>query len=124
MILPGRIRNGTSLLQRTFAGEAMSRLKLRSTRRPNRLRSNEEASILDRVVKPLQTGLPPDAARALLRLDFDDGDRRRMHVLSVKAQEGTLQAADEEELKSYRRIGYLVDLVRSRARLSLKKLGG
>jgi len=32
-------------------------------------------------------GSPPEAARALLRLDFDKADRARMHELAKKNQE-------------------------------------
>ena len=46
-----------------------------------------------------------------------------MHELTVKNQEGSLTKAEEEELDSYRRIGYFVDLMRSKARMSLKKHG-
>ena len=62
-------------------------------------------------------------AEALLKLDFDQTDRDRMHELAVKNQEGSLTKAEEEELNSYRRIGYFVDLMRSKARISLKKHG-
>ncbi len=44
-----------------------------------------------------------------------------MHELAVKNQEGFLTKAEEEELLTYRRIGYFVDLIRSKARIGLKK---
>ncbi len=58
-----------------------------------------------------------------LKLDFDPTDRDRMHELAARGQEGSLSKAEEEELDSYRRIGYFVDLMRSKARLSLKQHG-
>lgn len=82
-----------------------------------------EAAILSRLVKPSGADFSPEAAEALLKLDFDQTDRDRMHELTVKNQEGNLTTAEEEELDSYRRIGYFVDLVRSKARISLKKHG-
>lgn len=82
-----------------------------------------EAAILSRLVKPNRADISPEAAEALLKLDFDPLDRERMHELAVKSQEGSLTKAEEEELHSYRRIGYFVDLMRSKARISLKKHG-
>ncbi len=77
-----------------------------------------EAAILTRLVKQDMT---PEAARALLQLDLDPYDRDRMHELAVKNQEGALTSDEQEELDSYRRVGYFVDLMRSRARLALKR---
>jgi copper oxidase (laccase) domain-containing protein len=82
-----------------------------------------EAAILSRLVKPSRADFTPEVAEALLKLDFDQTDRDRMHELTVKNQEGILTKAEEEELQSYRRIGYFVDLIRSKARISLKKHG-
>jgi hypothetical protein len=82
-----------------------------------------EAAILSRLVKPNRADFSPEVAEALLKLDFDPADRARMHELVVKSQEGSLTKAEEEELDSYRRIGYFVDLMRSKARISLKKYG-
>jgi hypothetical protein len=82
-----------------------------------------EASILSRLVRPDRDDLSPELAQALLTLDFDKTDRDRMHELAVKNQEGKLTKEEEELLDSYRRIGYFVDLMRSKARLILKKHG-
>jgi hypothetical protein len=82
-----------------------------------------EASILNRLVRPDRDDLSPELARALLSLDFDKADRDRMHELAVKNQDGKLTTDEAEMLDSYRRIGYLVDLLRSKARLILKKHG-
>jgi hypothetical protein len=64
--------------------------------------------------------LPPDAAQALLKLKFADEDKKRMHELSLKAQEGILTNQEETELDNYRHVGHLVELLWSKARLSLK----
>jgi hypothetical protein len=80
-----------------------------------------EVAILSRLIKPNRAEFAPEVAAALLKLDFDPADRDRMHELAVKSQEGTLTKAEEEELDGYRRVGYFVDLVRSKARISLKK---
>ncbi len=85
--------------------------------------ASAEAAILGRLVKPKRADFSPAVADALLNLDFDQRDRDRMHELAIKSQEGRLTKAEEEELDSYRRIGYFVDLLRSKARISLKKQG-
>jgi hypothetical protein len=82
-----------------------------------------EAAILTRVVQPNHHDLSPAAARALLKLDFTDSDRQRMHELAVKNQAGALLGAEEHELDSYLRVGRLLDLLGAKARLSLKKRG-
>jgi hypothetical protein len=82
--------------------------------------SNGEAAILSRLIRPERADLSPEAARSLLKLDFENQDRARMHELVTKAQAGTLTGAEEAGLESYRRVGRLLDLMRSKARCSLK----
>lgn len=49
-----------------------------------------DARILSRLVNAKQTNLSPEAARAILQLEFAQEDRDRIHALSLKAQDGTL----------------------------------
>lgn len=86
--------------------------------------SNNEAAILGRVVQPDRNGLNQAAARALLKLEFDGDDRRRMHELAIKNQAGDLNAIEQHELDDYLRVGRLLDLLGAKARLSLKKHRG
>jgi uncharacterized protein (DUF2236 family) len=65
----------------------------------------------------------PEAAREILGLRFDDEDQARMRQLSLKAQEGTLTAPERAEVEDYRRAGYRLGILWSRARLSLKRAG-
>jgi hypothetical protein len=81
---------------------------------------SRDAIILSRLVKGNKVGLSPEAARALLQLEFGKEDRDRLHFLSVKAQEGSLLPDEQDEIESYRRVGYFLDLLRSKARLALK----
>jgi hypothetical protein len=83
--------------------------------------TNTEAAILSRVIKPEDNTLPRAAARALLRLDFDQQDRDQMHELAVKNQQGELTEPELAELQCYVHVGLILDLLRSRARLSLKR---
>ena len=79
-----------------------------------------EAAILSRLIRPERADLSPEAAQSILKLDFEDQDRARMHELATKAHAGTLTHAEEGELESYRRVGRLLDMMRSKARRSLK----
>jgi hypothetical protein len=85
--------------------------------------SSNEAAIVGRLIKPDQGDFSPAAARELLSLRFGDDDQARMRELSLKAQEGTLTASEEAEVENYRRVGYWLGVLWSRARLSLKRAG-
>lgn len=66
-------------------------------------------------------GLSPVAARALLKLRFSESDQRLMDDLSSKARAGTLSHQEQMELDTFERLGCLLDIVHSQARLALKK---
>jgi hypothetical protein len=85
--------------------------------------SSSEAAIVGRLIKPDHGDFSPDAARELLSLRFGDEDQARMRELSLRAQEGALTAAEETEVENYRRVGYWLGILWSRARLSLKRAG-
>jgi hypothetical protein len=85
--------------------------------------AGSEAAIWSRLIRLERDDLSPDAARSILKLDFDDDDRARMHELVAKGRSGVLSDAEETELESYCRVGRLLDLMHSRARRSLKKPG-
>ena len=90
---------------------------------PNTPMSPSEAAIVGRLIKPDQGDFTPAAARELLSLQFGDDDQTRMRVLSHKAQEGTLTAPEQAEVENYRRVGYWLGILWSKARLSLKSAG-
>lgn len=81
---------------------------------------NDEAAILRRVVQPRNGNLTKTAARVVLGMNFTDDDRARMNELVLKNQRGTLTAAELAELHGYLRVGAFLDLMHSKARLSLK----
>jgi len=72
-------------------------------------------------VKPDQGTLSPEAARAILKLDFEVEDRRRVDLLSAKAAEGVLSRDERAELEEYLRVNNELMILQSKARLSLKK---
>lgn len=82
-----------------------------------------DAAVFGRLVKPDRGDLSPEAAREILSLRFDDADARRMNQLAEKARDGDLSPEEEAEIESYRRAGYLLGVLWSKARLSLKRAG-
>jgi hypothetical protein len=85
--------------------------------------TDTDAAILERIIRPGRADLAPAAARALLALTFTPDDRDRMHQLAVKNQGGRLTAAERRELDSFRRVGWFLDLLSSKARRSLRRSG-
>lgn len=85
--------------------------------------NSTEAAILSRMLKPERDDLSPEAARSFLKLEFDPEDLSRMHELALRAQAGCLTAGEGSELESYRRIGRLLEVMRSKARRSLARAG-
>ena len=81
--------------------------------------AHRKLAILERTIRPHQGDLPPDAARYLLKLQFAEADRARMNVLAAKAREGSLAQEEETELTNYMQLGWFIDLLKSKARLSL-----
>jgi hypothetical protein len=85
--------------------------------------AQRRGSVLSRIIGPEKPDLSVGAARALLKLSFDPSDLERMHDLAVKNQRGELTKDEQAELVDYRQAGLLLDLLKSKARLSLKKRG-
>jgi hypothetical protein len=82
-----------------------------------------DAAIIGRLDKPDHSDFSPEAAREILRLQLSAQDQARAQELSIKAQEGTLTPDEQAEVESYRRIGYWLGVLWSKARLSLKHAG-
>ena len=82
--------------------------------------SSSEAAILDRAFRPELGDWPRPAAEAILRVGFDHEDRDRMTRLLEKAKAGDLLPEEAEMLENYRHIGRLLELMKSKARRSLR----
>jgi hypothetical protein len=80
-------------------------------------------AILRRVVDRKYAALSEEAARSILRLDFDETDRKRMNDLAAKNRAGQLTSAEEEELDNFIHVGQLLGILKSKARKSLKSRG-
>lgn len=73
--------------------------------------SQDEVTILVRVLCNEKGELPADIARYFLNLGFSESDKARMHDLAVRNQGGTLSAAETEELFAYGKAGGLLSLL-------------
>ena len=78
-----------------------------------------EAEVWDRVIHSDYGTVPPDVARFLAGLSFEESDLAEMHQLAVLHQEEALTSDDLQRLEGYRRVGLVLDLLRSKARLSI-----
>lgn len=85
--------------------------------------SKTAAAIWGRIVKPGEADLSPELAHAILKLDFDVEDRRRVDELSAKAREGALTRDERSEMEEYIRVDRELGVLQSKARLSLKRAG-
>ena len=79
--------------------------------------------ILARTIKPEEGTLSIEAARAFLSFQLSPLDRERVNELAARARAGTLTAEERAELDDYERITCLVELMQSKARLSLTQAG-
>ena len=79
-----------------------------------------EAEILSHVIRPDRGTWSRAAAEAILEFDFPSDDVQRMNALAAKAREGSLSPGEETELENYRHAGRVLELLQSKARLSLK----
>ena len=82
---------------------------------------SQESAILSRVVGPENPSFTPAVARSILDLRFSDADTTRMNELAAKARNGALNEEEESQLHGYLFVGSMVDLMHSKARLSLRK---
>lgn len=82
--------------------------------------ASTDAEILGRLVDPSAGTLDRPAAQGLLSLRFREADIARMNELAAKAREGNLSPEQRQEAESYNRIGHLLALLHSKARVSLK----
>jgi hypothetical protein len=82
-----------------------------------------DAAIIGRLAKADHSDFSPEAAREILSIQLSPDDQTHMKELSRKAQNGTLTPTEQGEVESYRRVGYWLGILWSKARLSLKHAG-
>jgi hypothetical protein len=83
--------------------------------------STSDAAILSYLTWPECDALSAAAAEGWLAVRFDKEQLRRMHELVTNNQDGQLTVKEKHELENYRRVSFLLDLMHSKARRSLKK---
>jgi hypothetical protein len=83
-----------------------------------------ETAIWGRLLQPAGKSLSLQAAHSILGLDFTAADKERIHHLTAKARDGTLTADEQEEIRSYERVGNLLALMKSKALQRLKRAPG
>jgi hypothetical protein len=83
-----------------------------------------EAAILNRIIEPGKPRLPPQLAREILRWQFAEEDRTRMHELMEKSKAGKLTSNERASAEAYERVGHLLSTLKSKARTSLKSGNG
>jgi hypothetical protein len=84
--------------------------------------SGADAAILDRVILPGNGKLSAPLARYILSMKFSTDDVETINRLSGKAREGTLTPKEEAELDSYLRVGHFMSVMKSKARMAIKRL--
>jgi hypothetical protein len=85
--------------------------------------AESEAEIWGRTIQPETGNLSAEAARALLELKLSSLDVDRVNTLSAKAREGSLTVEESRELDNYLNVGRTLELMKAKARLSLRRSG-
>jgi hypothetical protein len=81
--------------------------------------SENEVTILARILGNERGQLSPEMARHILDLGFSDRDKARMHDLAVRNQDDALSAGEKEELFAFAKAGTLLSILKSKARRTL-----
>lgn len=81
--------------------------------------SENEVTILARILGNENGQLPEDMARYILSLSISARDKARMHELAVRNQEDALTPAEREEMFAFGKAGTLLSILKSKARRTL-----
>ena len=79
-----------------------------------------ELDILADVISPRRATLQPEVARTILTWKFPAKSTARMNRLAELNSSGKITADEREELERFLRVGSLINLAQSKARLSLQ----
>jgi uncharacterized protein (DUF2236 family) len=83
--------------------------------------THSEVAVLSRLIHRAASSLAPEAARALLAMEFPEDDQKRMRTLADKAAAGTLTPEERTELECYNRVGYMLSVLHANARRALER---
>ena len=86
----------------------------------NGVSASTDTEILSRLIRPEEGNWAEGAAETLLNIRFEKADLDRIHDLVVRNQEDSLSPEERAELEDYLRVSFLLDLMHSKARRSLR----
>src|SRR5262245_27713951 len=78
-------------------------------------------AILARAINPMEPTWSTAASRTILDIKLPEADVARRDELAEKASEGTLTPEETAELENYKHAGRILELMKAKARVSLKK---
>ncbi len=78
-----------------------------------------ESEILEQVIEPDTAGMSPEAAKALLRFQFNAAAVARMNELAEKNRQSTIAPSERALLERYLRVGNFLNLIHAKARCAL-----
>ena len=81
------------------------------------------AEILTRIIRPEEGGMTAYAARSILSFQLAPEDHDTVNQLAAKARDGSLTPDERLALDEYERITAMLELMQSKARLSLQQSG-
>jgi hypothetical protein len=81
--------------------------------------SENEVTILARILGNEAGQLPADLARYILDLKISERDKARMHELAVRNQRDDLTPAEKEVMFAFGKAGTLLSILKSQARRTL-----
>ena len=81
--------------------------------------TENEVTILARILGNEHGQLSPEMARHILDLGFTDREKARMHDLAVRNQEDSLSPAEKELLLAFGKAGDMLAILKSKARRTL-----
>jgi hypothetical protein len=81
--------------------------------------TEDEVTILARILGNGEGQIPKDLARYILTLGFSDKDKARMHDLAVRNQEDALTPAEKKEMHAFGKAGDLLSILKAKSRRTL-----
>lgn len=80
-----------------------------------------QQTLVDRVLGPLTEQLGVESAKKIASFDIPLDVQKRVRALGAKSNSGTLTEKERAEYKGYVTVGNVLGLLKSRARLLVKK---
>jgi hypothetical protein len=88
---------------------------------PSVATANTVTAIWSRILDVEHGDWSPEMARGMLSITLSDADRERMNELAEKAAAQVLTPDEEIDIESYRQVSRLLELMKVKARIALKR---